>query len=315
MITIKARNVNDAFPLGMMFLRTSGKEINSQHGKTLEMPEPVSVCYSNPLERVLFNKERAINPFLHFFEPLWIIAGQNDVKFLSDIVSKFNNYSDNGTTLYGAYGRRMWSQFDTAVQRLRADPDDRQVVLTIRESRDMYYHGKDQPCNIAVACKVREGRLNIHVFNRSNDFIWGLAGANMPQFSVLQEYLAGHIGVEVGTYHQTTDSMHAYVDNPQWEQLKDTPIVNGDLYTEGVVKPYRLFTGCEERTHLFENDLKAFFDGFRVDFSTQFFKEVVSPMWTTFQAHKKEKKGLKYVGEIAADDWRFVTNQWLEERE
>lgn len=319
MLTIRCSNVNDLFPVGLMHLKESGVLLPSRNGPVIEYPEPVSVMYKNPMERVLFDKKREINPFLHFFEPLWILAGQQDVEFLANIVGRFKEFSDNGETFYGAYGHRMMypdDQIGAAVRLLKADPDDRRVVLQIRRPDDMWYKGKDQPCNTAIACKIRKGKLNIHVFNRSNDYIWGLAGANMPQFSVLQEYMAGKIGCDVGYYHQTTDSMHVYTElNDKWGKCKDLPLFVNDPYKNCEVKPYPLFTGIADDDD-FDKDLFAFFeDDERVNFITPFFQEVVVPMWNAFIGHKRFKSGLKHVDSIQATDWRLCVQQWLENKE
>ena len=319
MLSIHATNVNDVWPIGLMHLRESGVALNSRNGPVIEYPEPVSICYEVPMERVLFDKKRDINPFLHFFEPLWILAGQQDVEFLANIVSRFKEYSDNGEIFYGAYGHRMMypnDQIAEAVKILKANPDDRRVVLQIRKPDDMWYTGKDTPCNTAVACKIRNGKLNIHVFNRSNDYIWGMTGANMPQFSTLQEYLAGKIGCGVGYYHQTTDSMHVYTElNDKWEACKNTSVLVVDPYELGTVQPFPMFTNVTDPDD-FDKDLFDFFEnGERLVFHTAYFNEVVRPMWDTFIRHKHHKDGLKYVDRIAASDWRLVTKNWLEKRE
>ena len=322
MLTIRERNVNTVFPVGIMFLREHGVKLNSRNGPVLEYPEPVSIRYDRPTERVLFNKKRAINPFLHFFEPLWILAGRSDVKFLADIVPRFKEYSDNGVDFHGAYGKRLrcgvGDQIKKAIQILRDNHDDRRVVLQIRDADDMWYTGSDTPCNTAIACKIRDGKLNIHVFNRSNDYIWGMTGANMPQFSVLQEYMAGHIGVEVGVYHQTTDSMHIYTENPQWDKLQYTSLSAYDPYSEGVVQPYPMITS-EDDAYWFDVDLATFFaeeiNGIKCNYSTDYFNDVVRPMWNTFKKHKQTKQGMSVVETIQAEDWRVNTKIWLGERE
>jgi thymidylate synthase len=317
MDTIKARNVNDAFPRGILFLNCRGERRASRNGPVIEYENPVSISYTRPQERVLFDKVRDINPFLHFFEPLWILAGQQDVEFLADIVSTFKEYSDNGDVFYGAYGHRMRhpnDQIEKAIEILKQNPDDRRVVLQIRKPDDMWYSGKDQPCNTAIACKIRNGALNIHVFNRSNDFIWGMTGANMPQFSILQEYMAGCIGCEVGVYHQTTDSMHVYTElNDKWEKVKNHHVHITDPYREGAVTFYPLFK--ETTRDKFNSDLINFFENYeRVSFDTPFFVEVVKPMWEVFIAHKHYRNGLDFVNNIRADDWRLYTTEWLERR-
>lgn len=333
MITIKATNVNQVYPIGILHLATSGELQPSQHGNTLEMKEPVSVMYTHPRERVLFDPVRDSNPFLNLFEALWIIQGRNDVAFLEYLVGNMAKYSDDGKTYHGAYGLRMFgekrehlNQVHEAIHRLKGNPDDRQVVLTIRAASDIFYTGKDNPCNLMVSCKIRGGKLNIHVFNRSNDFVWGLTGTNVVQFSMLQEYMAGMIGVEVGSYHQTTDSMHVYV-NDQWEKVKTTSVGNiVDPYKDGSVRPCEMMHDAE----FWDQDLKNFFAMFDRNlirskglFSTPFFKRTVLPMWEAFLLYKSWKDGSSKVTKddileactfINAQDWQLACIQWVGRR-
>jgi thymidylate synthase len=329
MKTIHAHNVNEAYELGIRMLTYYGVRQESQHGTTLEIPEPVSIMYDCPRERVLFDKNRDANPFLHFFESLWIIAGREDVKFLHHLVPNMKTYSDDGVTFHGAYGKRMYEQIGQAITRLQKNYDDRQVALTIRRENDIWYTGKDQPCNMIVTFKIRDGKLNTHVFNRSNDFVWGMCGANVVQFSMLQEYIAGHVGVPTGTYHQTTDSMHVYV-NEQWEKVSKAQgyghIFN--LYNSGEVQPYNMMKGSTEE---WEYDLDDFFKSFdtgslytNIQTHSPFFTNVVAPMWNTLTLYKKWQltrkvehmgEALFAVTEIAnGTDWQRTAREWIMRR-
>ena len=60
------------------------------------------------------------------------------------------------------------------------------------------------------------------MFNRSNDAHWGLWGANLCQFSTIQEVMLNWLrnsgveefaNLELGTYTQMTDSLHIYLDD------------------------------------------------------------------------------------------------------
>ena len=339
MKTIRGRNVNEVYYSGIELLLNEGREQSSQYdstlGKTLEISEPVGVMYERPMERILYDAVRDSNPFLGFFEALWIIAGRKDVAFLQGIVDSMKNFSDDGRTYYGAYGYRLRvkndDQVSIAISRLKANPDDRQVVMMIREPGDIGYCGKDQPCNYAVDLKVRNGALNITVMNRSNDFIWGLTGTNVVQFSTLQEYIAGHIGVEVGTYHQITTSMHCY-QNQQWDKIKSKTSWEVDPYqntfTQVGVQTYPMFKDSE--TYDWNNDLYKFFinvDNPHLDVSppyTLYFNEVVWPMWETLQAWKSYQKNrtiqtfhdvVKAKNSIKAEDWHLAVAKWLNRRE
>lgn len=311
---ISGRNPNDVFPRTVSMLRERGVLSNSRNGQCLEYPEAVSVTFTHPLERVLFHKTRRINPFLHFMEPLWLLSGRKDVAFLANIAPRFKEFSDDGETFAAAYGHRLRNPVDqiaSAVERLKKDYTDRRVVLQIRTQEEMLYHGKDCACNTAAALRIRGGALHIHVFNRSNDAIWGgpAGGTNHPQFTVLLEYMAGLIGCKVGTYTVTTDSMHAYV-NPQWDAVLTKPDERPDPYvsTPDYCLPYPMMG----QPGLFQEDLHAYFWESRRDFKSRFFVDVFHPMLGAFESYKaRDGNEYRWANTIGALDWRLAVQEWF----
>jgi thymidylate synthase len=57
--------------------------------------------------------------------------------------------------------------------------------------------------------KLRSSRLEWMQVMRSNDLFRGLPH-NIVQFTALQDMVAGWLGVDVGSYHHVTDSLHVY---------------------------------------------------------------------------------------------------------
>lgn len=130
----------------------------SRNGPVIMIEEPVTITYTHPNERVLFNPSRDANPFFHLYEALWMLAGRNDVEPLSYYVSKMRDYSDDGKTLNGAYGYRWrtanasvlddigklaWhrqhggiDQLDLIVNHLKTDPHSRRAVLQMWNVED-----------------------------------------------------------------------------------------------------------------------------------------------------------------------------------
>lgn len=86
MYVIRARNVEHALLQGMSYLRDNGITMNRRGMDVVESPVPVATVYEKPRERVLMNAARNANPFFHFFESLWIIAGRSDVAFLLSLI-------------------------------------------------------------------------------------------------------------------------------------------------------------------------------------------------------------------------------------
>ena len=104
MQVIKARNVHEALPRGLDLLGETGVLLDSRNGPMYEAPCPVTTVYQKPTERVMFWEHRNANPFFHFMEGLWMLAGKNDLKTMHHYAKSMKNYSDDNETLWGAYG-------------------------------------------------------------------------------------------------------------------------------------------------------------------------------------------------------------------
>lgn len=311
MLVINARNVNEALPLGIMHLKSAGKEIAPRGLRTLEYPTPVCTVYKRPWERVLLEPLRDFNPFFALMEALWILAGKNDVAFPCMFNSKLAQFSDDGITFHGAYGHRLRScgvdQLKKVVTVLQKDPDTRKAVLQIWDyKKDLGYGGKDLPCNDLIMFKIRDGKLNMTVCNRSNDIILGAYNVNQVQFSYIQEYVASMVGCAMGEYRQVSDSYHAYLDNPLWEKLQN--IHPNDIYDH---PRYEMI----EEPKTFDIELKEFLEGQRSFFyDNRFFCDVAVPMYNAWFAHKDTRDGSEVIDQILDSAWRFSAEQWLAKR-
>ena len=212
-------------------LMASGDECTPR-GKKIKELRPVSIEYLDPLKRVPFLRGRRINPFFELAESLWIISGRSDVEFLDLFNKNMVSFSDDGKFFNASYGERIRfygkndlhkeiynpvDQLEDCYIKLLNDKDTRQAVIVISHPQfdnskyTIGEQGKDIACNLVITFKIRDDKLNMTVFNRSNDVIWGTF-TNLCQFSTIQELLATWLGLEVGTYHQITDSLHIYTD-------------------------------------------------------------------------------------------------------
>lgn len=339
--------VNDAFKAiveGIHGGTIKTRRSSSRNGAVIVAEEPVTVTYRYPTRRVLFNAARDANPFALLYEAMWTLAGRNDVDPLAYYTRRMREFSDDGSTWYGAYGHRWrhhkldfvdteYDQLDRAVELLKENLDSRRVVLTMWNPTldliDQRPEGKDYPCNTHAYLAVRDGKLDLTVCNRSNDLCWGMLGANYVTFSVLLEYMAARLGAEVGTYHHMSNNLHAYDDpgNPNvapWrpaEWLKeyaepdDDPRRYEDLTTVPLVKDPEAFERelpeFVERAHRFN----LFEDEMDVVWSEPFLEGVADPMVRAYRAHKnKGATALLHCNQIKADDWRVACRSWLERR-
>lgn len=204
----------------------------SRAGDTLELLH-AAFEISDPRQRWVVSRHPAINPAFAIAETLWILAGSNDANVLNYWFPSLPEFQGEGPVYSGAYGYRLRKHFGIdqirrACEALAANPASRQVVLQLWDSRSDLPHADgaprsaDVPCNVVSLLKVRDGRLEWTQIMRSNDIHRGLP-YNLVQFTVLQEVMAGWLGLEVGGYHHWSDSLHVYVhDRTRFSSKKVT---------------------------------------------------------------------------------------------
>lgn len=174
----------------------------------------------DPKQRWIPSRLPPVNPAFAIAESLWILWGHDDESLPLFFNPKFARFSGPGPVYAGAYGSRLrrafgLDQLARAADALAANPATRQVVLQIWDAAsdmpnpDGSERRADIPCNVLSLLKVRDGRLHWTQVLRSNDVVLGVPH-NVVQFTILQEVLAGWLGIPVGPYTQLSDSLHAY---------------------------------------------------------------------------------------------------------
>lgn len=322
-------DVNYAFPIIMSSLQQVEEVRASRNGPVKVLPTPCFIQYTCPTQRVLFYEKRDANPFFHFFESLWMLAGRNDVEFVTQFNPRMAMFSDDGTTIRGsAYGYRWkehfkYDQLNQVIQTLRIRRDDRRCVISMWDpATDLTnVNSKDLPCNTHIYVQRQDEFLDITVMNRSNDALWGLLGSNYVHFSFLLEYLASSIGVTPRNYNHFSVNVHGYVDSPVWKKSTQER-----LYT--MADPYlaqnlELVPLMEVGQKTFDIDLAAFMLNPFMDqyYDNAFFPEVALPMYRAHSAYRQKGDTERFTKAKAimqgckATDWQLGCLQWLQRRE
>jgi thymidylate synthase len=318
MLTIDTRNVNDALPRLCDIIMLKGKIEESRNGKVRVMDGPTMVKFRSPTERVLFDADRNANPFFHLFESLWMLAGSNDVEYVSQFNKQMVSYSDDGQTFNAAYGHRWrrhfgYDQIARSIDMLRDNPYDRRVVITQWDPRaDLGSTSLDIPCNQQIMPRVYEGKLNFLTTNRSNDLVWGLCGANAVHLTVLMEIMAHAIGLEVGEWVHVSNNLHIYEHH--WDLAKS-------IRPHSHWQPYQgtqpLLTHEESYTAFLE-DCADFIAGQDDDFRTEFFDGTVAPMiqgWHKWRRDGDLQGAIYDASCVEANDWRIASVRWLKRKQ
>lgn len=323
MFVVKATGVNEALQVLTRELVKNGTVQQSRNGPALTLNEPVAVVYETTRYKILTLSTRHEDPTFHVMDALWMLAGRDDVRFLKFFNKRISDYSDDGLRFNGAYGHRIGgvlgyqedNQLMKVINYLQADFNTRQAVLQIWRQSDLDRISKDKPCNMSVVFKSRkavsgEVKLDMTVFNRSNDLVWGLCGSNVVQFSMLFELVCSATGYTMGKYTHVTNCLHAYTSGAAgaaWERVRNAK--PEDWYSlhpanllgrQDSYEPSFMYTPVTDDTNTIEDftyDCALFFAMFdriqlqydikgigklpyvKTDFKTAFFKHVVIPMF------------------------------------
>lgn len=320
---INVRNANDMLSEALTRVKVSGRKGNSRNGPVVYIDEPVLTTVRNPTERVLFLPERDANPIFHVMESLWMLAGRRDVEFLDNFNSQLKQYSDDGEVYNAAYGYRMRHEFGVdqlynVVTALADDNGTRQAVVQLWHPKDLNKKTKDKACNMQMIFSIRLGKVDMLVINRSNDIIYGYAGANIVHFTYIQEFVASSLGLEMGKYQTFTNNLHVYTElYPKFDNIIKNPHMAEDhnLYRREGLTTMPLLRGVDPVTFL--QDVNYFCENpFKQHtYDSYFINYVARPMARAALARKNGGDGLAEASAIEAQDWSRATYDWIMRRE
>jgi len=232
--TIVCNGISDCYVELHQYLKEEGSVKDSRIGKIREVLNFKTVI-NNPMYRCLIAKNRNVNIFFHLAESLWTFSGRDDLEFIKMFNSRFSQFSDDGVSLHGAYGKRLrfWenSGEDSFIDQLRLncsllakDSITRRSVISFWDPvLDLGTESKDIPCNTQIAIKIHEDDLHLTIFNRSNDLHWGYV-TDIFQFSFMGEIISLLLNKHYASQTHISQSLHIYEDNDLINNFVDTDI-------------------------------------------------------------------------------------------
>ncbi|HEY6794267.1 MAG TPA: thymidylate synthase [Kineosporiaceae bacterium] len=215
MLTLSGESINELFVQACAAVLDRGAEVSPRGMRTREVLG-AWLCLSRPRRRVLGVPPRVFNPAFAAAEAVWMLSG-SDAPWIYEFNQKLTAYADDGR-LHGAYGPRLrrWAgrtgqvdQLERVVSVLSGDPDSRRALVQLFDPARDHRGYRDVPCTLGWRFYLREGRLHLHTTMRSQD-LWLGFPYDVFTFTVLQELVAGWLGVAVGDYHHHVDSLHLY---------------------------------------------------------------------------------------------------------
>lgn len=212
---ISAETLDDVLlELYPALLARSKDTVKASRGETVEVIGAL-IEIRNPRARLSRSETRG-KLYSSLGELLWYLSRDNRLDFIAPYVSQYTDETEDGVTIYGGYGPRLFAQdgqdqVRNVINLLTDRPTSRRAVIQIFDKEDIAVPRKEVPCTTTLQFFVREERLDMVVSMRSNDAYFGLPH-DVFCFTMLQEIVARTLKRDVGIYRHFAGSLHIYKD-------------------------------------------------------------------------------------------------------
>ncbi|MDV3750509.1 thymidylate synthase [Elizabethkingia anophelis] len=160
------------------------------------------------------------------YELLWFLKGDTNIKYLKDNgVSIWDEWADENGDLGPVYGAqwRSWrgadnkvvDQISEVIDQIKRNPDSRRLIVSawnVAEIPNMAL----APCHAMFQFYVADGKLSLHLYQRSADVFLGVP-FNIASYALLLMMVAQVTGLQVGDYVHSFGDVHIY--NNHFEQV------------------------------------------------------------------------------------------------
>lgn len=261
MITAEYKGINSFLVGAANLLVEKGIKRTTRGFNCIELPEPFFFKINQPTSRWVTIPDRKWKIILPYAESLWIAKGRNDLDFIRKYLKRMEDFSDDGLYLHGAYGPRIRyfngnsndyqipkltlldnhisnkevDQFKYIEDCFRKDINTRQAIINIGDpAKDCFIQTKDLPCTrlLHFHKQANCNKLDLTVFMRSNDLIWGASAVNIFNYTFMLEYVSQIVGLEIGNYYHFATNFHYYERHTDLvRKMANSLVENDESYT------------------------------------------------------------------------------------
>ena len=162
-------------------------------------------------------------------ELLWFLAGDTNIKYLSDNgVKIWDEWADQNGDLGPVYGHqwRSWQskdgqvidQISDVIKQIKSNPDSRRLIISAWNVGDLDKMAL-MPCHSLFQFYVAEGKLSCQLYQRSGDAILGVP-FNIASYALLTQMIAQVCNLELGDFVHTFGDAHIYLNHLEQVELQ-----------------------------------------------------------------------------------------------
>lgn len=184
-------------------VRTYGDDTYPRGTHTHEV-RPLVIRLNEPHKCVV--RRSGMNRAYMWMEVAQYLAGEYD----HELLARYSPHAAEMNNAFGFYGPRIGNQLVEIERELRHDKDSRRGLAYIGRPEDLIYaKDLDMVCTLGWQFQRRREALEMQVFMRSWDLVWGLS-YDVPAFVSIQLALARALNLDVGTYTHVAGNGHVY---------------------------------------------------------------------------------------------------------
>nr|DAK45711.1 MAG TPA: hypothetical protein [Caudoviricetes sp.] len=192
---------------------STGQDVQSSRDGNVaaEILNAVTII-DDPRANIVESDLRKLSKRYMIGELMWYLAADNTLKGIQNYTKAWDRMSDDGEVVNSNYGHKIhkfygFDQWEYVKNLLKADPNSRQAVIHIKNPMDC--KTKDTPCTVCLQFFIREGKLFLTTYMRSND-VWFGFPYDVFNFTCFQIRMAMELGVGIGSYTHIAGSLHLY---------------------------------------------------------------------------------------------------------
>jgi thymidylate synthase len=209
--TLSAATVDDLMRKAIKRVLKRGKKAGPTRGPVVELTN-VGLELTNPRARLSRSEGRG-RIFSCLGELCWYLSGSNRVEPIAYYIPAYQEESDDGI-VHGGYGARLFGwdgadQIQNVIRLLQKKPSSRRAVIQLFDHEDIDAPYKEVPCTCTLQFMLRDGKLDLTTYMRSNDVYLGLPH-DIFSFTMIQELVARSVGTSLGVYTHFVGNMHLY---------------------------------------------------------------------------------------------------------
>lgn len=189
---------------------------DSKRGPNIEITQ-FAATLLNPRIRTSMSLDRKLVQS-KFAEFAWYLTKDEDKEFILPYIKAYNQEENDNNKILGAYGSKIFgskgrkSQYETVIEQIEKRITTKQAYMAISDSEDYKFRAEkyhSPPCTIGLHFYVRNAKLNLTAYMRSNDAYLGLPH-DLFCFTMLQELVSLRTNTALGIYTHCVTSMHVY---------------------------------------------------------------------------------------------------------